>query len=36
VTKEEAEAAAARLKLKYLEVSAKTGKKVSDLFDEVL
>ena len=36
VTKEEAESTANRLKLKYLEVSAKTGKKVNDLFDEVL
>jgi hypothetical protein len=33
VAKEEAESTANRLKLKYLEVSAKTGKKVNDLFD---
>jgi GTPase SAR1 family protein len=27
---------ASQLKLKYYEVSAKTGKKVNDLFDEAL
>lgn len=36
VTKEKGEELAALLKLKYFEVSAKTGKRVSDLFEEIL
>lgn len=36
VTKEKGEELANLLKLKYVEVSAKTGKRVSDLFEEIL
>lgn len=36
VTKEKGEELATLLKLKYFEVSAKTGKRVSDLFEEIL
>lgn len=36
VSREEGEQAAAELKLRHFEVSAKTGRKVSELFEEIL
>ena len=36
MTREEGEQTAAQLKLRHFEVSAKTGKKVNELFEDIL